>query len=61
MDKKTPCPKVGAFFKLFFDKEQMKALKGKSNENLLVDFFTERQIGASHDVATKSFYDHIIV
>ena len=33
-----PCCKVGASCQLFFTKEQRKALKGKPDGNLLVDF-----------------------
>ena len=53
MDKTTSCRKVGAFCRLFFAKEQRKALKER------LDFFTVRQIGAARDVSTTSFYGHM--
>ena len=55
MDKTTSWRKVGAFCGLFFAKEQKKALKGKPDSILQVDFSSVLQIG----VAT--FYGHINV
>ena len=55
------CRKVGEFCRLFFAKEQRKALKGKPDRNLQVDVFAVRYIGVVRDVPTKSFYDYTIV
>ena len=39
MDKTMICHNIGGFYQLFFAKEQRKALKGKPDGNLQVDFF----------------------
>ena len=55
-----PSRKVGAFCRLFFAKEQRKALKRKPNRNLQVNFFAVCQIGTACNVPTTSFQDHIM-
>ena len=61
MDKTTSCYNVGVFCEHFFAKERRKTLKGKSDRNLQVGFFTVCKTGAACDVSTTSFYNHIIV
>ena len=61
MDKTMSWRKVGAFCGLFFAKERRKALKGKPDSILQVDFSSVIQTGAARDVPTVTFYGHINV
>ena len=54
--KQQSSRKIGEFCGLFFAKEQRKGLKGKPDENLLIDFFAVCWVGAGRDAPTASFY-----
>ena len=55
MDKTMSCRKVGDFCRLSYAKEQRKALKGKNDRNLQVDFLLYARLVLPEMFLLKAF------